>query len=247
MTIRRSLSLACSVLALAAAGSASAQMAADPMMAAEPMMATPMMAGDMAMHEHRIVQVTIENLTTGQGFSPGFFASHATDMEPLFVLGGIASEPLWNVAEGGNIGPYSSLAAGALESHTIGDAVVAVHTPPGGTRTFYVTVTEAHPLLSGVWMLGMTNDGFGGFVNLDAWDIDAPVTIDVMGYDAGTERNNEARGFLGALGEGNMRDPEDGMIALHTGIRGDADAPITWNFDPNLVARVTVTPVGDAP
>jgi len=247
VTIRRSLSLACSVLALAAAGSASAQMAADPMMAAEPMMATPMMAGDMAMHEHRIVQVTIENLTTGQGFSPGFFASHATDMEPLFVLGGIASEPLWNVAEGGNIGPYSNLAAGALESHTIGDAVVAVHTPPGGTRTFYVTVTEAHPLLSGVWMLGMTNDGFGGFVNLDAWDIDAPVTIDVMGYDAGTERNNEARGFLGALGEGNMRDPEDGMIALHTGIRGDADAPITWNFDPNLVARVTVTPVGDAP
>ncbi|MCW5718697.1 MAG: spondin domain-containing protein [Bauldia sp.] len=242
MTIRRSLSLAGSALALStAAGTAFAQMAADPMAA------TPMMAGDMPMHEQHIVQVTIENLTTGQGFSPGFFASHAADMEPLFALGAPASEPLWNVAEGGNIGPYSNLAAGALESHSIGDAIVAVHTPPGATRTFYVTVTEAHPLLSGVWMLGMTNDGFAGFVDLDAYALDGPVTIDIMGYDAGSEKNNEANGFLGALGEGNMRDPEDGVITLHTGIRGDADAPIAWNFDPNLVARVTVTPVGTAP
>ncbi|MCC6736743.1 MAG: spondin domain-containing protein [Bauldia sp.] len=244
MTIRRSLSLACSTLALAgAAGSAFAQMAAEaPMMAAQPMM-----AGDMAMAERHIVQVTVENLTTGQGFSPGFFASHAAGMEPLFALGAAASEPLWNVAEGGNIGPYSNLAAGALESHAIGDAVVAVHTPPGATRTFYVTVSEAYPLLSGVWMLGMTNDGFGGFVDLDAWDLTAPVTIDIIGYDAGSERNNELKGFLGALGEGNMRDPENGVVAIHTGIRGDADAPIAWNFDPNLVARVTVTPVGMAP
>jgi hypothetical protein len=241
VTLRHSLSLAGSLLALTAAGTAFAQMAADPMMAA------PMMAGDMAMHEQRIVQVTVENLTTGQGFSPGFFASHAADLEPLFALGAPASEPLWNVAETGNIGPYSNLAAGALESHTIGDAVVAVHTPPGASRTFYVTVTEAHPLLSGVWMLARTNDGFGGFVNLDVFDIDAPVTIEIMGYDAGTEKNNEARGFLGALDEGNMRDPEDGVISIHTGIRGDVDAPIAWNFDPNLVARVTVTPVGTAP
>jgi hypothetical protein len=165
----------------------------------------------------------------------------------LFALGQPASEQLWNVAEGGNIGPYSSAAAAALASGSLGSAGVAVHTPPGATRTLYISVDEAHPLLSGVWMLGMTNDGFGGLEAIDAWALTGPTTIDIRGYDAGSERNNEARGFLGALGDGNMRDPEDGIVTVHTGIRGDADAPIAWNFDPNLVARVTITPVATAP
>ena len=34
-----------------------------------------------------------------------------------------------------------------------------------------------------------------------------------------------------------------GVVTIHTGIRGDADAPIAWNFDPHMVARVTFTPV----
>jgi hypothetical protein len=208
---------------------------------------TPMMAADMPMGPSRVVQVTIENLTTGQNFSPSFFASIAADGDPLFALGQPPTEQLWNVAEGGNIGPYSSAAAAALASHTIGSAAVAVHTPPGATRTFYISVDAAHPLLTGVWMLGMTNDGFGGLEAVDAYALTGAVTFDIKGYDAGSERNNEARGFLGALGEGNMRDPEDGVVTLHTGIRGDADAPIAWNFDPNLVARVTLTPVAMAP
>lgn len=236
MSIRRSLSLTASVVALAVAGAvgpAAAQM--------EPM--APMMAADMGMHEQHLVMVTIENLTTGQTFSPAFVANHGDDTEPLFVLGEAASEPLWNVAEGGNIGPYSAAAAAALESHTLGDAVIAVHTPAGASRTFYVTVTEAHPLLSGVWMLGMTNDGFSGFNGFNAFGLTEAITMDLMGYDAGTEKNNEANGYFGALGEGNMRDPENGVVTVHTGIRGDVDAPIDWNFDPALVARVTITPV----
>ena len=54
-------------------------------------------------------------------------------------------------------------------------------------------------------------------------------------------------GSFGALGGGNMRDPENGVITIHTGIRGDADAPASWNFDPALVAQVTLTPVALAP
>lgn len=244
MTIARSLSLTVSAIVLAASGAALAQMAPSPM--AGGMAAAPMgMAA--AGTDQRLIQVTVENLTTGQNFSPGFFVSHDASRTPVFELGATSSEALWSVAEGGNIGPFASAAAGALASGEIGDAIVPVHTPTGATRTFYVTVDAEHPLLSGVWMLGMTNDGFGGFVDLDAWDLTAPVTIDIIGYDAGSERNNELKGFLGALGEGNMRDPENGVVAIHTGIRGDADAPIAWNFDPNLVARVTVTPVGMAP
>ncbi|MGD9738473.1 MAG: spondin domain-containing protein [Bauldia sp.] len=221
-------------IAAAIAVPAAAQMAAQP----------PAMAAAAGAETTRLIQVTIENLTTGQGFSPSFVASHAADAPPLFELGTAATEPLWSVAEGGNIGPFSSMAAGALADGNIGDAVIAVHTPPGATRTFYITVSEADPLLSGVWMLGMTNDGFSGFVGVDAYALTGPLTLDLMGYDAGSEKNNEARGYLGALGEGNMRDEENGVVTVHTGIRGDVDAPIAWNFDPNLVARVTFTPVG---
>jgi hypothetical protein len=233
MRIRPSLTTAASAIVLTAiaAGTAGAQM----------------MAADAPMGESRVIQVTIENLTTGQNFSPAFFASFGADAPPLFALGQSSTEQLWSVAEGGNIGPYSSAAAAALASGSLGSAAVAVHTPPGATRTLYISVDAAHPLLSGVWMLGMTNDGFGGLEAVDAWALTGPVTIDIKGYDAGSERNNEARGFLGALGEGNMRDPEDGVVTIHTGIRGDADAPIAWNFDPNLVARVTLTPVAVAP
>jgi hypothetical protein len=233
MTYARSLSLAVSAIVLAAAsGSAVAQMAAAPMGGMAP-----------ASADKRLIQVTIENLTTGQNFSPSFFVSHNASRTPVFEVGATASEALWSVAEGGNIGPFSSAAAGALASGEIGDAVVPVHTPTGATRTFYITVDAEHPLLTGVWMLGMTNDGFGGFAGYDAYGLRGPVTLDIQGYDAGSEINNEARGFLGALGEGNMRDPENGVITLHAGIRGDKDAPAAWNFDPEHVARVTLSPV----
>ena len=99
-------------------------------------------------------------------------------------------------------------------------------------QTFYIEVDEAHPLLSGVFMLGMTNDGFSGLDAVDAYALSGPMTFEALAYDAGSEKNNELRGYLGALGEGNMRDPEMGVITRHTGIRGDADAPADWKFDP---------------
>ena len=70
MTIR-SLKLAASLTALAAAIAvpAAAQMAAQP----------PAMAGAAGMETTRLIQVTIENLTTGQNFSPSFLANHAAD------------------------------------------------------------------------------------------------------------------------------------------------------------------------
>ena len=189
------------------------------------------------------ITITIENLTTGQGFSPSFFVSRSPDSQPLYALDAKASDQLVAVAEGGNIGGYSSMAAGEL-GMALGDAVLAIHTLPGQTRTVTIHVDEAHPLIDGVWMLGMTNDGFSGISGVNGYELAAPLTLDVRGYDAGSEINNEKKGYLGALGEGNQRDPEEGVIAYHTGIRGDADAPADWKFDPaGPVARVTLMPV----
>jgi hypothetical protein len=200
------------------------------------------MAPDM-MPGAKLVQVTIQNLTTGQPFSPSFFESRAKDGTALFKLGDKADDSLVAVAEGGNVGNYSVGAAKDM-GQALGDAVLAIHALPGQTRTVTIHVDEKHPLIDGVWMLGNTNDGFSGFTGFDAYDLMMPQTIEVRGYDAGSEKNNEKKGYLGALGAGNMRDPENGVIAYHAGIRGDADAPKDWQWDVSKpVAKVTITPV----
>jgi hypothetical protein len=201
------------------------------------------MAADTGMMAGKTVQITIQNATTGQPFSPSFFESRSADGMPLFKLGDKASDALTAVAEGGNIGPYSVGAAKDMNA-TLGDAALAIHTLPGQSRTVTIHVDAQHPLIDGVWMLGNTNDGFSGFSGLNAYDLMQPMSLDVRGYDAGTEKNNEKKGYLGALGGGNDRDPENGVIAYHAGIRGDADAPKDWNWDVNgPVAHITITPV----
>ncbi len=232
---------------------ASDAMASDPMAAP---MGDAMMMDDMAMAndmsnmgdpmmsmDGKAIMVTIENVLTGQPFSPSFFEARSTDSAPLFVLGEKASDALAAVAEGGNIGMFSVGAAMNKESK-LGDAALAIHTLPGQTRTFIIHVSQNHPLIDGVWMLGNTNDGFSGVSAIDAFALTAPVTVDVLGYDAGSENNNEKKGFLGALMGGNERDLENGVITQHTGIRGDADAPKEWNWDVTApVAHVTFTPL----
>jgi pentapeptide MXKDX repeat protein len=201
------------------------------------------MSDSMMMGGGKTIMITIENVLTGQPFSPSFFAAHAAGSAPLYKLGEKASDALVAVAEGGNIGMFS-VGAAKNEDMSVGDAVLAIHTLPGQTRTLYITVDEAHPLIDGVWMLGNTNDGFSGVSGIDAFALTAPTTVEVLGYDAGSEINSEKKGFLGALGGGNDREPENGVITQHQGIRGDADAPKDWNWDVNApVARVTFTPL----
>jgi hypothetical protein len=196
-------------------------------------MGAPMMAGG------KTIKITIKDVITGQPFSPTYAESRTSASAPLFKLGDKASDALVAVAEGGNIGMFSVTAAMNKDS-AIGDAELAIHTLPGQTRTFYVHVDEKHPLIDAVWMLGNTNDGFSGFAGFDGYHLKGSASLDVRGYDAGSEKNNEKKGYLGALGAGNDRDPENGVITYHTGIRGDADAPKAWNWDvKGPVAHVT--------
>lgn len=225
-------------------------MAPDAMMAGDGMMNDMAMANDksamgdpMMATGGKTIMITVQNVLTGQPFSPSVFESHTADAAPLFKLGDKASDALVAVAEGGNIGMFS-VAAAMNKDSKIGDAQLAIHTLPGQTRTIFVHVDEKHPLIDAVWMLGNTNDGFSGFAGFDAFHLTAATTLDVRGYDAGSEKNSEKKGFLGALGAGNERDPENGVITYHTGIRGDADAPKEWNWDVNgPVAHITFTPV----
>ena len=215
-------------------------MSADAMMGNDMAMANGASAmGAPMMDAGRTIKITIKDVITGQPFSPTYADSHTAAASPLFKLGDKASDALVAVAEEGNIGMFSVLAAKNTDS-SIGDAQLAIHTLPGQTRILYVRVDSKHPLIDAVWMLGNTNDGFSGFTGFDGYDLKGSATLDVRGYDAGSEKNNEKKGYLGALGGGNMRDPENGVITYHTGIRGDADAPKTWNWDVNgPVAHIT--------
>lgn len=203
----------------------------------------------------RTFDVTLTDLTnpaenSGQPFSPPVFITHDSSVK-LFELGQTASNGIQNIAEGGNRTPMVS----ALQP-LVGSSVMSLQTPlsspllPGTSVTVRVTVDASHPYLSHAWMLGRTNDGFGGQNTVNLFDQVGTKTYEVLGMDAGTEVNSEKRGFLGALGGGNARDLENGVIRVHEGITGRADAPLSWNWSngsipasQNPVARVTITPV----
>ena len=89
----------------------------------------------------------------------------------------------------------------------------------------------------------MTNDGFSGLDCVDTGVIgDGQTAKTLMGWDAGTECNDERQIDMIAL-MGPNRAPENGVIHLHPGIRGNRDAPKKWDFH-GPVARVTIKRVG---
>jgi hypothetical protein len=187
------------------------------------------------------VQITYENLTAGQAFSSAAFFSHSPAAPPLFAEGKAASFGLMRLAEEGNPAP---LLAGIVKTlgGAYGSATEHVPVPPGGKATVYLEVSREFQLISGAWMLAMTNDGFSGVHDIQAWSLDKPIEIDLFAWDAGTENNNEKGDFLIAM-EGTARDPENDVVRRHEGLRGDADAPGSWKFDPQRpVARVTIAP-----
>jgi Spondin_N len=190
----------------------------------------------------RRVRISFENLTASQPFSPPTFVVHNAAVPPLFAEGQPASFALQRLAEEGNNGPLITGLAPSLGG-AVGWALSSLSTFPGQRKSLVVTVTSGYPLVSGLFMLVRTNDGFSGIQNVNAHELTSPWTADVYAWDAGTENNNEQADYLVAM-EGSARDPEGGTIQRHTGLRGDADAPGFWKFDPaRPVARITITPI----
>ena len=167
--------------------------------------------------------------------------SHDGSAPALFKEGEKASFGLTQLAEEGNPGPLAG-EAGKMMGKSVGMAKVAQPVMPGMKDMLEIEVSREHPMVSGAWMLGMSNDGFAGISGVNAYELTQPRTIEVMAMEAGTEKNNEKKSALIAL-MGTERDPEGGVVQKHAGIKGDADAPAAWKFDPmKPVARVTIAP-----
>ncbi len=203
-------------------------------------------------------EVTFENLTHGQYFTPPNFALH-NPYADVFDRGEEASNGVRQVAENGAVPVLAEELAAAIDANGLGvsgvgftEGVEPGPIGPGEAVTFEITGSERH--LSIVSMIVCTNDGFAGLDGRRVPGRDGQTrTYYLRGYDAGTEVNTEARGdivpapFCGEGDGTDMSNPdlaENGVIRNHRGIRGTGDLDpdiFDWN---GPVVRVTVTRIG---
>lgn len=191
-------------------------------------------------------RVTIQNLTTGQPFSPPIAATHAPSIR-MFEVGAAASPQLQEIAENGNPEPMATLLAGL--SGVSDTAVLGGPILPGQSATLLIAA-RAGDVLSLSTMLICTNDGFTGVSAVALGS--GSQTVSRGAYDAGTEANTEdtadivdpcgAAGPVAHPADGNGRTAESGVVAMHPGIAGTGDLTTAhgWTGD---VVRVTVEKV----
>ncbi len=209
-------------------------------------------------------EVSVTNLTSGIHFTPIIVATHSPSVQ-MFAAGTAASSELQAIAEGGDTSSMAALLESVGATVANGSGLLA----PGGTATFTID-DGAGSVLSLASMLLPTNDGFVGLnsVALPSGGAGDYVVYDAIGYDAGTEANDEIVGS-GAPGEAGFPAPPpvvatgtgtggsgvpgqaEGFVHVHRNVLGDLDGNggisdinayvHRWL---NPVARVTITRMG---
>ncbi|MCC6484572.1 MAG: spondin domain-containing protein [Armatimonadetes bacterium] len=198
--------------------------------------------------------VVINNLGP-QPLSPIFLATGNSGYD-IFTLGQPASPALQAIAESGDVAPLQADAAAAQTAGNVADhQVVHPGSPlPAGQSAFtFIVADPAHPWLSLVSMLGLSNDAFVGFsygatdrgVNLfpNGTPLNAHFTLSFLdAWDAGTEVNDELSANLVAYG-GNGHVAENGVVTgPHPGLTGNGAIPLSANWYGRDIARVTIIP-----
>ena len=200
--------------------------------------------------------VTIENLTSGQPFTPPVVAAHTSGMD-VFEVGQAASPEVQAIAENGNNDPLVALLGGSAA--VLDSAAGTAPVKPGESATITVAA-PAGSLLSVVFMLICTNDGFSG-VDSMALPASGTTTVNTDAYDAGTENNTEdfvdivppCQDLIGVssadagTGDSNPALAEGGVIAVHSGIQGGTDLTVGDHGWTDPVARITVAAAGGLP
>jgi hypothetical protein len=208
-----------------------------------------------AVMTERKYSITVTNLTLGQPFSPLAYSLHYSGFSP-FTIGMPATIGLEKIAESGAADDFIS------EARSNSDVVMADHatglTLPGETKMLGVNVSidmaKSNQLLfSLVNMLGNTNDAFTGVdsIAIGGLAIGENLTLNAMGYDAGTEMNTESAATIpgpagGGEGFNAVRDDIADQVTMHSGAvthdDGKIDSTLTqihrWD---NPVARITIT------
>jgi len=212
--------------------------------------------------------ISITNLTRGIYFTPLLVTAH-DPAATIFQTGEVASASLQAMAEGGDISGLVTDLTG-LNATIVENPAAGLLGPGATTETTLDTGSAtANSVLSIVGMMLPTNDGF---VGLNSFTLPTTVgesmTVNLSGYDAGTEANDEVVGS-GAPGEPGYPAPGpvgeasgengtgvaaevEGFVHVHRNVLGDADATggvsdidSTVHRWLNPVARVTITLVSE--
>ncbi len=215
--------------------------------------ATPAIAGD--------ITVEITNLTNGIYYTPLLVAKHGAQID-LFEPGMPASAHLQAMAEGGDTsGLIADLGA---EGADIVDNPAGGLLAPGQTATATFRRGGRNNRFSIVAMLLPTNDGFVGLDSLPIPKARGTYTYYLLGYDAGTEVNDEIingggmpgvpgipadPGGNGGTGASGVTMAEHNQtVHIHRGTLGDDDpngglSDLDRNVHHwlNPVAKVTIT------
>jgi hypothetical protein len=204
-------------------------------------------------------EISVENLTTGQPFTPPAVAIHRPAIS-LYEVGEAASVAIQEIAENGNLDPAVALLSGSNQVSDFGAAFGPTIPPllPGETTSITLRSERGAKLVSFASMLICTNDGFTGIddVRLPR-GLGESITVHARAYDAGTEVNTEdfadivppCQGLVGVgsddpgTGMSNPALAENGVIAAHPGVVGGDDLLPDVHGWTDPVARVTVTRV----
>lgn len=181
-----------------------------------------------------MVDISITNLTAGIHFTPVLIAAHDANTH-LYQVGGMATDALATMAEGGNISGLSSAVTTAGGS-VIENPASGMMAPASSIMSMDFDTGNAQ-YLSIVAMLLPTNDGF---VGLDSWKIPSTpgtYTIDLNGYDAGSEVNDEIINGGGALGTAG--------IPMDPGANNGTNATGVTTTEPNEYIHVHRGNLGD--
>jgi len=201
----------------------------------------------------RFYDVTIENLTTGQPFSPGIVVTH-TAAADIYQVGSAASRSVIRIAEGGDpsaAGMDLPALPGIDHVETFQRDVFPRNSSMPSTHTVRVSAGLGVDRLSVVTMLICTNDGFTGVDGVALPTGSEAVSYTGSALDAGAEVNNERFDHIvepcHAIGpkksppDGQRLAPETGVIRPHPGIQGVADLDRTLHSWPDPVVRITIT------
>lgn len=204
-------------------------------------------------------EIVVENLTSGQPFTPPAVAIHRPAIS-LYEVGEPASEAIREIAENGNLDPALAVLDASKHVSDFGPAFGPTIAPllPGETTSILLRSERGAKLVSMAAMLICTNDGFTGIddVRLPK-DLGQSITVYARAYDAGTEVNTEDFADIvppcQSLGPVSSDDPgtgmsnpalaEGGVITSHPGVVGGDDLVPDIHGWTDPVAMVTVTRV----
>ena len=188
-------------------------------------------------------RVTVTNLTGGNQFTPVLAATH-TPEAAFFVLGDAPSDPLATLAETGSTAPLQDV----LESLDAVSSALTAPGPDGGltfaghTVSFEIDASRRARRLSVAAMILPTNDAF---VAVDSVPLPrrGSRTVYALGYDAGSEGNDELCASIpGPLcGDDGEGPAGEGFVHVSRGIQGIGDVPAAEYDWRNPVAKVTIT------